>query len=732
MFKKKVTAQTNKDGTVTYKKKKLNKGNFATLLLTIIMIFVLIVVLILGFSIIKNLYLLPEWTNIEQFGYSHVYDREGEWLADLEDGKYSIDAEFSEIPDDLINAIVSTEDARFYDHGGVDVVRIFGALFADIKSGAASQGASTITMQLARNAILENQEKKLDRKIQETLLALQIEKRYTKDEIITYYINEVFLGKNIYGFGGAAHYYFNKDISELTLSECAMLVGILPSPNNYSPEKDMEKAIQVRNKVLNNMLEKGMISKSEYEEALAEEIVLDLQEATTIGNYSHMIDYAITEAGDILEELGYDRSTLYTAGYLIYTTIDSPTQNKVEEVYADPSYFPNGVGDDTLQSASVFLDPNTGEILAMSGGRDYDIRFGLNRATDMKRQPGSTIKPISVYGPAVETGHKSSERIDDTPIPADEFAGYQPENYDGSYRGSINMTTALKYSVNIAAVRWLDEIGVETGWQFAVDCGLPLVEADKSLALALGGLTEGVSPLDMAAAYGCFANGGYYVEPTSVMKICDSNGEVIYKYEPEQTQVMKPETAYTINTMLQQTIKSGTGTRAEIGRMAAGKTGTTQLPPGFPTTKGNKDAWWAGYTPDIVGIVWMGYDNDYSEDGSPQYMINVYGGQYPAKIWKAVVTTSLEDDPETEWEKPFGFDETIDTSTTGSPVIPEEEEEEEEENGEENGENGEGGETGEGGESGEGEETVPQPDPGPAPEPTPPAPTPTPTPQALE
>lgn len=322
MLKKKVTAQTNKDGTVTYKKKKLNKGNLATLILIVIMILVLIAVLFGGYKILKNLYLLPEWTNIEQFGYSHIYDKDGEWLADLNDGKYSEDAVYSEIPEDLINALVSTEDARFYEHGGVDIVRIFGALFADIKSGEASQGASTITMQLARNAILENQEKKLDRKIQETLLAMQIEKRYTKEEIITYYINEVFLGKNIYGFGGAAHYYFNKDISELTLSECATLVGILPSPNNYSPEKDMEKSIQVRNRVLDNMLEKDMISQSEYQEAKAEEIVLDLQETTTIGDYSHMIDYTITEAGDILEELGYDRSTLYTAGYLIYTTVD--------------------------------------------------------------------------------------------------------------------------------------------------------------------------------------------------------------------------------------------------------------------------------------------------------------------------------------------------------------------------------------------------------------------------
>jgi penicillin-binding protein 1A len=676
---RKMTAQTNSDGTITYKKKKLNKGNLATLILTIFMILVLIVVLFLGYKVVKNLYALPEWTDISVDGYSHVYDRNENWIVDLEDGKYTEDVEFSEIPQDLIDAIISTEDTRFYDHNGIDIIRVFGALIADIKSGAASQGGSTITMQLARNAILEDQTKKLDRKIQESLLALQIEKKYTKDEILTFYVNEVFLGKNIYGFGAAAQYYFNKDISELSLSECALLVGMLPSPNNYSPEADMEKATTVRNRVLNNMVEQGFISQEEADAAKQEEIQLDIKEITTTGDYSHMIDYCITEAGDILEELGYERSTLYSAGYHIYTTIDQTTQDALEEVYADESYFPEGHGDDLLQSAAVFVEPQTGEILAMMGGRDYDTRFGLNRATDMTRQPGSVIKPISVYGPAIESGVSPNYKIEDSPIDEDEFGGYQPENYDGRYRGMINMTTALKYSVNVTAVRLLSEIGVDTGWEFAKDCGLPLVDADKNLSLALGGLTHGVSPLDLAEAYSCFANGGYHIETTSILKICDSKGKVIYEYEPEKTRVMDEDTAYAINTMLQETINSGTGTRADIGRVAAGKTGTTQLPEAFGTQKGNKDSWWAGYTPDIVGIVWMGFDKDYSSEGTPQYMVNVFGGQYPAVIWKDVVEKSLENVPESEWEKPEGYDENIDTSSSGSSTTQKEPEKPKEE-----------------------------------------------------
>ncbi len=214
------------------------------------------------------------------------------------------------------------------------------------------------------------------------------------------------------------------------------------------------------------------------------------------------------------------------------------------------------------------------------------------------------------------------------------------------------MTTALKYSVNVTAVGLLNDIGVETGWDFAVKCGLPLIEEDKGLALALGGITYGVSPLNLATAYSCFANGGYYIEPTTITKITDRDGNIIYEHSVEKTRVMSAETAYIMNTMLKETINSGTGRKGYIGRPAAGKTGTTQLPDAFGNRKGNKDSWWAGYTPDLVGIVWMGFDKDYSDDGSPQYMVNVYGGQYPVVIWKQVMRAALEDVPASDFEKP--------------------------------------------------------------------------------
>lgn len=675
------------------KKKKKKKGSVTKKVILIIVLVLLFLILaggaVTAYLVVTNYNELPEWTEIEQEGKSQIYDRDGEFLVEIRGEENRDVVDYSAFPQYLIDAVIATEDTRFYEHNGIDFVRVIGAAIADLKSGSASQGGSTITMQLARNAILNTQEKKIDRKIKETLLAMQIERTYTKEEILTFYLNEVFLGQSVYGFEAAAQHYFNKSISDCSLSECATLVGMLPSPNLYAPDKDMDKAVSVRNQVLNNMVKYDYLTEEEAEQAKAEEIVVDIQPlGDSTDGFDWLTDYAILEASDILEELGYAKSKVYTGGFKIYTTKDSKTQQACTDTYANDSLFPKGVGVGLLQSAAVFMDPNTGEILAMQGGREYTDRFGLDRASyittsDQKvkgRQPGSVIKPIAVYGPALEEGYSPNYRILDAPFTS---GGYRPSNYDGVYRGMINMTTALKYSVNVTAVRLLQEIGVETGWEFAVSCGLPLVEEDKGPALALGGITYGVSPLNLATAYSCFANGGYYIEPTSILKITDKYDNVLYEHNPEKTQVMSEDTAYSMNTMLKATIQSGTGTKAAIGRPAAGKTGTTQLPDAFGNRKGNKDSWWAGYTPDIVGICWMGFDSDYYVDPdtgekTPQYMVNVFGGQYPATVWKRIVQVALEDVPASDWEKPDGYNIGIDTSDDSEYEEEEEEEEEEE------------------------------------------------------
>ncbi|MEG0997723.1 MAG: PBP1A family penicillin-binding protein [Clostridiales bacterium] len=660
------------------KNKKKKKGSIGKKIALVLVLLFLSIILIGGaaaaYLVMKNYNDLPAWTEIEQEGKSQVYDRNGEFIVEIH-GKENRDVvEYSAFPKYLIDATVATEDTRFYKHKGVDFIRIGGALVADLKSGSKSQGGSTITMQLARNAILNDSKKKIDRKIQETLIAMQIEKTYTKDEIMTFYLNEVFFGQSVYGVEAAAQHYFSKSISDCSLSQCAMLVGMLPSPNTYAPDKNMDKAISVRNQVLKNMVKNKSLDQATADAASQEEIVLQIKESpSSIDGYDWLTDYSISEASSILSDMGYANGKVFTGGFKIYTTRDPATQQACADTYANKNMFPRGVGKDLLQSAAVFVDPNTGEIWGLQGGREYKQRFELNRATDMQRQPGSIIKPIAVYGPALDEGYSPNYKILDAPF---KVGSYSPKNYDGSYRGLINMTTALKYSVNVAAVRLLNEVGVETGWNFATKCGLPLVEEDKGLALSLGGITNGVSPLNLATAYSCFANGGYYIPPTSILKITDKYDNVIYEHVPEKTQVMSPDTAYSMNTMLKATIQSGTGRKGNIGRPASGKTGTTQLPASFGNRKGNKDSWWAGYTPDMVGICWMGFDKDLSEDGSTkQYMVNVFGGEYPVRVWKNIITKALADVPERDWEKPDGYTTKVDTSSQEVKVEEEKEEE---------------------------------------------------------
>ncbi|NLC38950.1 MAG: penicillin-binding protein 1A, partial [Clostridia bacterium] len=497
------------------KKKKTRRLNYKRLFLLIILLgFVVAAGIGAGFvvGVIRN---MPDWQpdKIEADLTTFFYDRDGQQIA-TRYMENRIPVKFEEIPDTVKEAFLAIEDHQFYNHHGINFYRLAGALWANIRHGWGSQGGSTITIQLANNAFIEHRQKKLERKIQEAILAIQLERTYSKDDIFEMYLNQIYFGNGAWGIQAAAKTYFGKDVGELDLAESAFLAGVVQRPAAYDPYKYPERALARRATVLDRMARYGYISEEEAAKAKKEQLNLNNEPLQQKQKYPYFIDYVIDEAEDLLASQGIDPIQLYKGGLHVYTTMDTRIQNKIEEVFSNPENFPKTNTEQPLQCAMVVIDPHTGDILGLMGGREHVTQRGLNRATQMKRSPGSAIKPVSVYAPALEKGFSPATVIDDVPVtyPSPQKP-YQPRNYDGRYRGLITMREAIKHSVNIPAVKMLDTIGVSTGFEFAKSLGLPLVESDKNLSLALGGLTYGVSPLELVSAYGAFANGGIWGEP---------------------------------------------------------------------------------------------------------------------------------------------------------------------------------------------------------------------------
>lgn len=584
-----------------------------------------------------------------------LYDKDGQVYQSLHGVENRISVNLSEISPYLTDCFIAAEDARFYHHNGIDIIRIFGSILANIRSGNFSQGASTITMQLARNAILEDQSKVMSRKIKEAFVAIALEREYTKDEILELYLNEIHLGHGCYGVESASLKYFGKHAGELTLAEAATIVGLAPSPRTYSPLLNPDRSKIVRNGVLDDLV----IYKASYE---AEAITAKQEEvkvAKTLAEtqeYNHpwFTDYVINQTEDILQEIGLSPSKVYTGGLRIYTTMDERTQQTMDELYTDNSNFPSSNTENIVESAAVVVDHSNGYIWGLVGGREHSTKRALSRATDIARQPGSSFKPVAVYGPALEAGYSPDSLVDDSPTTFG--AKYKPKNYDGRYRGLITMRTAIQYSVNIPAVKFMQKLGVEYCIPYIEKSGIDMSDnMDAGLSMALGGLTTGVSPLKLAGAYGVFANQGVYIEPIAIIRIEDADGNIIYKSKQKTAYVYTEQNAWLMTSMLMTVTNSGTGTAARMNRPVASKTGTTQLPDkaAFRNIRiGNKDAWFAAYTPELVGIVWMGYDQDLSAGGQPQYLRQVYGGKYPARLWKAIMTEALADMPIKQFPKP--------------------------------------------------------------------------------
>ncbi|MGI6588888.1 MAG: PBP1A family penicillin-binding protein [Peptococcia bacterium] len=576
---------------------------------------------------------------------SLLFDKDDREVMPLRSQKNRVELTQNEIPDIMKKAIIAIEDQRFKSHHGVDLYRLGGAVVANITKGYGAQGGSTITQQLVKNAVLKNPEKRLRRKIQELYIALQVESRYSKEQILTFYLNNVYYGEGAWSLQTASQIYFGKDAKDLNLAEAAMLAGVVNAPTRYSPYKNPEKAKQRRALVLNEMLDMKYITKAEAEKAKEEPFNLVGLQPNNY-RFQSFIDYVIEEAADKMKLGREDISSLYTAGYRIYTTMDTKTQEAAEQVYADKNNFPTGKNGKIVQSAMVVLDPHNGGIRTLIGGRNQQGERQFNRAVDATRQPGSVFKPIAVYGPALEKGYSPATVLDDFPQQYDSGAGTKTfVNYDGRYRGLISMRTGIQHSVNTVAVKMLQKIGVSEGLHFAKSLGITsLVESgepnDIGLSLALGGLTKGVSPLELTAAYGCFTNGGIYVKPYAIRKIEDKDGNIIYQNKIFQTMVMSSQTAYLMSDMLQTVVQSGTAQRAKLpDRPVAGKTGTTSF---------NVDAWFVGYTPDLVASVWLGYDKKEKMNG-------VFGGNYGAPIWKKVMTVAHENIPPSTFPMPEGI-----------------------------------------------------------------------------
>lgn len=560
-----------------------------------------------------------------------VYDDQGIAAANLHAEENRTEVSFDKIPEAIKQAFLSTEDKDFYKHHGVTFKGISRAVFRNVQSGdLTGQGASTITMQLARNAFLTF-DKEWQRKIKEVLLSFKIEANYSKDEIFSMYLNKIYFGSGAYGVQAASQTYLGKDVTELNLAECALLAGLPQNPNVINPFQSVEKSKARQKLVLNNMVKYGYISQAEADEAYQLEIEFNQSTAGYV-QYGYFTDAVIEEAIAILDGLQlYDdaNKAIYKGGLKIYSTMNTTLQNHAETLYMNDANFPSeSKNGQLIQSAMVLMDHSNGDIKAIMGGRKYEQRRGFNRATSAFRQPGSCIKPLTVYSPALESGFMPYHVLDDSPLSLKVGNKiWSPKNYDLSYRGLITMRTAVQYSINTYAVQLLDQVGVGTSFDFANGLGLELVDTpgtnDLSLApLALGGLTKGVTPVQMAAAYGAIGNGGMYVEPHFITKIIDEKGKEIYSHDFKLRRAMSDQTSWLMTSMLQTVTSAGTGTNAQVPNVpTAGKTGTTES---------YMDSWFCGFTPGYSVAVWMGYDEHLT-------MNNVYGGGYPAKIFRSML-----------------------------------------------------------------------------------------------
>lgn len=605
---------------------------------------------------------------------SFIYDRQGEVIAKLTKDEDSQYLPYDSIPENAINAFVAIEDRTFWENSGHDLRGIIRVAINYFRTdGAEVHGASTITQQLARNRFL-TREVSLERKAKEILIAMELTKKYTKEQIMEFYINDISYANTYYGLQSAAKGYFGKDASELSLSQIAYLCAIPNSPSYYNPYRHPENALERRNKILDDMLDLGYITEAEHDAAVKEEIVIQ-RARYEFRNYE--TTYAIECAVRYLMKLdgfefhygfqsyddynaytsAYDeaystaREELYTGGYQIYTSIDPQKQAQLQQAIDEGLNFEENVGDDgiyELQGAATLIDNRDGKVLAIVGGRSQESdTYNLNRAFQAYRQPGSSIKPLIVYAPALDNGYTPETPVKNINVDAAKEKGADVANLPGQV---MELRQAVERSLNGVAWYVYNDITPEVGMSYLTKMSFNnIVPDDYYMASALGGFTYGVTTEEMAGAYSALANKGIYKEPTCLMMLLDNEGKNIYSEDPER-QVYGEYAASTMVDILEGVVTRGTarGMGWNSPVKAAGKTGTTN---------NSKDGWFCGITPYYSLSVWVGYDQ-------PKTLSSLWGSTYPAGIWKTAMSAFVEG------MEPAEFDEPIDqASPSAAPYV---------------------------------------------------------------
>jgi len=572
-----------------------------------------------GLGLFVNLSrVLPTVENIEPKEATIIYSGDGVVLARIfrED---RTNVPLKDIPKHLRNATVAVEDKRFYSHSGIDVRGTTRAVWTNIRGGRMTQGGSTITQQLARNVYL-SQRKTLQRKLQEAVLAILIERNFKKDKILELYLNQVYYGSGAFGVEAASKVYFARDVNRLSLAQCAMIAGMPQRPSGYSPHEDIEAAKGRRDFVLKEMAAQGYITPQEMEEAQSEPMrVVQRSRGRNSYKAAHFVDYVTKQ---LRERFGDD--VLFSGGLRVYTTLNYKMQEKAEEALR------NGVkrysqSHKVTEGCFVCLEAETGYVRAMVGS--VDPASQLNRCTQARRQPGSAFK-VFVYTAALNAGWKPNDTVRDAPVSYSGAAGkaWTPQNYDGRWHGTVTLKRAVAQSINIPAIKVAEKVGVQKVIDMARAMGVK-ADLEPYLSLAIGGI-GGLPPIEMASAYCTFANDGIYVEPCSIVRINNSRGEPIADYVPEGRRVVSERVNSMMDEMLRAVVTSrgGTGHRAAAIREARGKTGTTN---------DDRDAWFIGYVPHkLVAACWVGNDN-YAP------MRHAYGGVVCAPIWRDFMETSI-------------------------------------------------------------------------------------------
>ena len=586
-----------------------------------------------------NIYLasLPPISNFDDIKpnpVTTIYSADGEVIKTFTAFKFE-KVSIDKIPDNLKNAVIATEDKNFYSHRGFDLLGMARSTITNIMSGSVKQGGSTITQQLARILFLSN-ERTFDRKIKELIIAHRIEKTIPKDRILEMYLNSVYLGSGVYGVSSAARTFFDKDLSQLTLAEQALIAGLPQAPSIYSPFANKEAGLKRRNQVLRRMYRNKYITQEQMLSAQKEKLKLSNKPRVYSYNKApYFIDFVLNE----LKNIGFEEQEISQGGLKIFTTLDYKSQNAAQNTIQN-LMSSSKLTKPTNQVALFSFSPTTGRIYAYIGGKNYE-QSQYDRVSKAIRPSGSSFKPF-VYATALQQGVNVNDTIEDTPLTIKDWS---PKNYGKKYRGKIALWQALAISSNVAAVRLIKKSGIDAVIQTAREMGIT-TQLHNDLTIALG--SNGVKLYDMVVSYGAFANGGYRVRPYCIERVENSRGVTIYENSgPKIVKVINFETASGMTYMLRKVVEIGTGKAANIAQNVAGKTGTTN---------DYRDAWFVGYTPDIVTGVWVGNDDNSKLPG-------ITGGALPARIFAEFMKVAVQNFPTSVFDYPM-----MNGSNTLSPI----------------------------------------------------------------